>query len=369
MRVNKAIEDGSFFETAGAACGVRARPPRASARPRLARRRPLAHRARAGAAAVRAREDLDPRVHRRPRRLADLGGARPGASCRSTGSRRSSAATTRWTATSAGSGRSAPTTRSSTASATHVDRRRSRRCSASYDAGVTDEFIEPIVVDGTPRLEPGDTAIFFNFRPDRGASADADAARRRLRRDDDDALRERPRHARRVRGAAPCRTRSPRCSSAHGLPPAARRRDGEVRPRHLLLQRRPRGGVAGRDAACSSRARATSPSYDLKPEMSADEVADRVVGEVGERLRVLRRQLREPRHGRAHGLDPGRRSRRSRRPTAASAASSTGSPSSAASASSRPTTATPRRCSRRTASARTPRTRRTRSRWSSRRPA
>jgi 2,3-bisphosphoglycerate-independent phosphoglycerate mutase len=39
---------------------------------------------------------------------------------------------------------------------------------ASYDAGVTDEFIEPIVIEGTPRIEPGDTAIFFNFRPDRG---------------------------------------------------------------------------------------------------------------------------------------------------------------------------------------------------------
>ena len=39
---------------------------------------------------------------------------------------------------------------------------------ASYDAGVTDEFIEPIVVDGAPSLEHGDTAIFFNFRPDRG---------------------------------------------------------------------------------------------------------------------------------------------------------------------------------------------------------
>ena len=37
----------------------------------------------------------------------------------------------------------------------------------SYAAGVTDEFIEPIVVDGTPRLEPGDSVIFFNFRPDR----------------------------------------------------------------------------------------------------------------------------------------------------------------------------------------------------------
>jgi 2,3-bisphosphoglycerate-independent phosphoglycerate mutase len=39
---------------------------------------------------------------------------------------------------------------------------------ASYDAGVTDEFIEPIVHEGTPGIEPGDTAIFFNFRPDRG---------------------------------------------------------------------------------------------------------------------------------------------------------------------------------------------------------
>jgi 2,3-bisphosphoglycerate-independent phosphoglycerate mutase len=39
---------------------------------------------------------------------------------------------------------------------------------ASYDAGVTDEFIEPVVIDGTPRLEQDDTAIFFNFRPDRG---------------------------------------------------------------------------------------------------------------------------------------------------------------------------------------------------------
>jgi len=38
----------------------------------------------------------------------------------------------------------------------------------SYAAGVTDEFIEPVVLDGRPRLEPGpDSAIFFNFRPDR----------------------------------------------------------------------------------------------------------------------------------------------------------------------------------------------------------
>ena len=42
----------------------------------------------------------------------------------------------------------------------------------SYDAGVTDEFIEPIVVtgeDGKPltTVQDGDSVIFFNFRPDR----------------------------------------------------------------------------------------------------------------------------------------------------------------------------------------------------------
>jgi 2,3-bisphosphoglycerate-independent phosphoglycerate mutase len=37
----------------------------------------------------------------------------------------------------------------------------------SYDAGVTDEFIEPIVNEDVPRLTVEDTAVFFNFRPDR----------------------------------------------------------------------------------------------------------------------------------------------------------------------------------------------------------
>ncbi|HEV2592726.1 MAG TPA: 2,3-bisphosphoglycerate-independent phosphoglycerate mutase, partial [Gaiellaceae bacterium] len=34
----------------------------------------------------------------------------------------------------------------------------------SYDDGVTDEFITPICVEGAPGIEPGDTVIFFNFR-------------------------------------------------------------------------------------------------------------------------------------------------------------------------------------------------------------
>ena len=39
---------------------------------------------------------------------------------------------------------------------------------ASYAAGVTDEFVEPVVFSGAPRLTQKDAAIFFNFRPDRG---------------------------------------------------------------------------------------------------------------------------------------------------------------------------------------------------------
>jgi 2,3-bisphosphoglycerate-independent phosphoglycerate mutase len=37
----------------------------------------------------------------------------------------------------------------------------------SYNEGVTDEFIKPIVLDGRPRVDKKDALIFFNFRPDR----------------------------------------------------------------------------------------------------------------------------------------------------------------------------------------------------------
>ena len=37
----------------------------------------------------------------------------------------------------------------------------------SYDKGVTDEFVVPVVVEGGARVKPNDSIIFFNFRPDR----------------------------------------------------------------------------------------------------------------------------------------------------------------------------------------------------------
>ena len=37
----------------------------------------------------------------------------------------------------------------------------------SYQAGVTDEFVLPTVVDETGMIQPDDSIVFFNFRPDR----------------------------------------------------------------------------------------------------------------------------------------------------------------------------------------------------------
>ena len=38
---------------------------------------------------------------------------------------------------------------------------------ASYDAGVTDEFMEPVICSQEGHLSAGDAVIFYNFRPDR----------------------------------------------------------------------------------------------------------------------------------------------------------------------------------------------------------
>jgi 2,3-bisphosphoglycerate-independent phosphoglycerate mutase len=43
-----------------------------------------------------------------------------------------------------------------------------RAIESSYTLGVTDEFVEPVVLQRRPRLDPArDAAVFFNFRPDR----------------------------------------------------------------------------------------------------------------------------------------------------------------------------------------------------------
>lgn len=38
---------------------------------------------------------------------------------------------------------------------------------SSYDEGITDEFMEPVICTREGRLNAGDGVIFYNFRPDR----------------------------------------------------------------------------------------------------------------------------------------------------------------------------------------------------------
>ena len=193
-----------------------------------------------------ARADLDPCVHRRARRVAACGGERPRRAARATGSRRYAAATTRWIATTAGSAPTVRATRSSPESGAHADDPVAA-VRASYERGVTDEFVEPVVLEGRPRLAPDDAAIFFNFRPDRARQLSERllearsnlTTMTRYRADfpfpvafDEQEVQQ---HARRGPGRA-------------RPAPAPRRRDGEVRTRDVLLQRRGGDGVAGRDA-------------------------------------------------------------------------------------------------------------------------
>ncbi len=146
--------------------------------------------------------------------------------------------------------------------------------------GVTDEFLEPICVEGTPRLDAGDTAIFFNFRPDRG---------RQLTR----MLLDRGLDV----------TTMTSYSSDLDAPVAFGERDVENTIAEVLAERGLRqlhaaetekyahvtyffNGGREREWPDETRLLVPSPrdvpSYDQKPEMSAIGVAQRVVAEVGD---------------------------------------------------------------------------------------
>ena len=49
----------------------------------------------------------------------------------------------------------------------HTVKQGSRAVEESYKTGVTDEFLEPVRVEGARRIESRDSVIFYNFRPDR----------------------------------------------------------------------------------------------------------------------------------------------------------------------------------------------------------
>jgi 2,3-bisphosphoglycerate-independent phosphoglycerate mutase len=150
----------------------------------------------------------------------------------------------------------------------------------SYDVGVTDEFVEPIVIEGAPSLGPGDAAIFFNFRPDRGRQLT------RLLLDGGFDVTTMTRYASDLETPVAFEEQDvPRTLaevlSAH-----------DVRQLHVAETEKYAHVTyffnGGREAAWPGEERVLVqsprdvPSYDHKPEMSAAEVADRVVEQVGD---------------------------------------------------------------------------------------
>jgi 2,3-bisphosphoglycerate-independent phosphoglycerate mutase len=150
----------------------------------------------------------------------------------------------------------------------------------SYDEGITDEFIQPIVVEDAPRLEAGDTAIFFNFRPDRGRQLT------RMLLDNGFDVTTMTRYAADLDTAVAFEERPVEQTVAEVL--AAR----GLRQLHVAETEKYAHVTyffnGGREESWPGETRTMVPSprdvpsYDHKPEMSAEGVADRVVDEVGD---------------------------------------------------------------------------------------
>jgi 2,3-bisphosphoglycerate-independent phosphoglycerate mutase len=151
---------------------------------------------------------------------------------------------------------------------------------SSYAAGVTDEFVEPVALRGRPRLgSAGDAAIFFNFRPDRARQLaqrllerGVDLTTMTRYRDDFDCpvafeeqvVRETLAEVLSGRGARQLHVaETEKYAHVTYFFNGGEEREWEGEQRILV--------PSPRDV----------PSYDVKPEMSAVEVTDRVVAEVG----------------------------------------------------------------------------------------
>ena len=161
---------------------------------------------------------------------------------------------------------------------------------ASYAAGVTDEFVEPFTVDGVDgKITAGDGVIFFNFRPDRAREIT------RALHDEDFPYFARPEGARPVNYL--CMTQYDATITAPVAFPPEEIKDtlGEVLAQHGLHQLRIaetekyahvtfffNGGV---EAPNANEERILIPSpkvatYDLQPEMSAEEVTQALLAEL-----------------------------------------------------------------------------------------
>jgi 2,3-bisphosphoglycerate-independent phosphoglycerate mutase len=150
----------------------------------------------------------------------------------------------------------------------------------SYDGGVTDEFIDPICVEGAPGIEPGDTVVFFNFRPDRGRQLT------RMLLDNGADVTTMTRYASDLD--------TPIAFAEQDVPNTLAEVLAERALRQLHVAETEKYAHVtyffngGREESWAGETRVLVPSprdvpsYDYKPEMSADEVAQRVVDEVGD---------------------------------------------------------------------------------------
>ncbi len=152
-----------------------------------------------------------------------------------------------------------------------------------YDKGITDEFIEPVHIEGRPGLEPGDTALFFNFRPDRGRQLS------RLLLDAGVDLTTMTRYSGElacpvVFGEQTVSDTMAEVLAGHGL----RQLHVAETEKYAHVTYFFNGGVEG-EWPGETRILVPSPrdvpSYDKKPEMSAAEVAERFRNEVGQGYR------------------------------------------------------------------------------------
>jgi 2,3-bisphosphoglycerate-independent phosphoglycerate mutase len=150
---------------------------------------------------------------------------------------------------------------------------------ASYERGITDEFVEPVVIDGRPRLDPArDTAIFFNFRPDRGRQLSeklgelgVDLTTMTRYRDDFDFPVAFPEHVVEHTLAEVLAT--------HGIRQLHSAETEKYAHVTYFLDGGREEPFAGEDRILVDSPRDV-PSYDHKPEMSGPVVADRVVGAI-----------------------------------------------------------------------------------------
>jgi 2,3-bisphosphoglycerate-independent phosphoglycerate mutase len=152
---------------------------------------------------------------------------------------------------------------------------------ASYDRGITDEFIEPTVIDGRPRLDPErDSAIFFNFRPDRARQLSeklgelgVDLTTMTRFRDDFDFPVAFPEHV--AEGTLA------EVLAAHGIRQLHSAETEKYAHVTYFLDGGREEPFAGEERILVDSPRDV-PSYDHKPQMSAPEVADDVVRAIEE---------------------------------------------------------------------------------------